>query len=75
MSKNWGAEVLGWRIGKSFWRNDFSLESLNWLSSVSNDWLMVAFGHNQTIGTYPGPCPKRFQKSLLRKLVHSPYVV
>jgi len=27
MSKKWGAEVLGWRIGKSFWRNDFSLGS------------------------------------------------
>ena len=45
------------------------------LDSVSNDWLMVAFGHNQKIVTNPCPCPKRFQKSLFRKFVHIPHVV
>lgn len=69
MSKKFLAGELGKAFGAMISVLDRSLDS------VSNDWLMAAFGHNQKIVTNPCPCPKRFQKSLFRKFVHIPHVV
>ena len=54
MSKKFLAGELGKAFGAMISVLDRSLDS------VSNDWLMVAFGHNQKIVTNPCPCPKRF---------------
>lgn len=51
MSKNFLAGELGKAFGAMISVLDRSLDS------VSNDWLMVAFGHNQKIVTNPCPCP------------------
>ena len=71
--KNGARKCLAGELGKAFGAMISVLDRS--LDSVNNDWLMVAFGHNQLIVTNPCSCPKRFQKSLLRKLVHIPHVV
>ena len=63
-------KLLAGELGKAFGAMISVLDRS--LDSVSNDWLMVAFGHNQKIVTNPCPYPKRFQKSLFRKFVHIP---
>lgn len=73
MSKKWGAESLAGELGKAFSAMISVIDRS--LDSVSNEWLMVAFEHNQQIVTNPCPCPKRFQKSLLRKFEYIPHVV
>ena len=68
--KNGARKCLAGELGKAFGAMISVLDRS--LDSVSNDWLMVTFGHNQLIVTNPYLSPKRFQKSLLRKLEHIP---